>query len=705
MYISGTGINSFGCKFFSEQKLEDAGFTTYSPISKEEIEASEEKYNLTLEDQKILNIEENDTTARIFSVTEKTNLYDITKGNDLKSDSDIIISEGYALNMSVEIGDKITLNGNVFTVCGYFQRPDYLYMIENETDSYKNISTFFLGYVTDNAIEKLGAPTERYSIIYNEDNSIEFRREIQEKYIMQSYMSAEENPRVTLVTEQGDLFLMMAYIFLFVLPLIAVILVSIIISRKVKEEQKLIGTLSAFGYTKWQIMAHYAGFGAIPGLFGGCISFIITEIFAQSYGELCLMDYEPMHINFSLPISVGLLGIIVPTAMYILTSVIAVNRLLKADIVAMLTGKAGGKEKMKKTLRNTRVSFKTKLAVRNLIGNPARAFAVLTGIFLGSYIMLLSFSMIDSVENVSDTALSSMGTYKYQYVLNSLETEPTINGSKMTVNSLEASDGTRITFMGLEKDNPYISLKNDKGKEIKIDDKYYLSNTAATLYDIEAGDKMTFLNPMTMEEITIEISDIINYEIGMNVFTSLENMNKLMGLENDVYNAVMSDRELDIPDEKIMQIIDADSIAEQCDTIMNEMGVMIYSIVILGIVICIAAIYVVVNMMVTENRSNISMLKVLGYEDNKISRIVLSANHILLPIGIILSIPATLATTGGLFKWMLNYIGLLIEPHITPVSYIYTIVFTSACYFGSVWFVGRKTKKVSMVEALKDNRE
>ena len=45
---------------------------------------------------------------------------------------------------------------------------------------------------------------------------------------------------------------------------------------------------------------------------------------------------------------------------------------------------------------------------------------------------------------------------------------------------------------------------------------------------------------------------------------------------------------------------------------------MIDTMVGLGIVICIASVYVAVNMLVSENRRNISMLKVLGYSDRKI---------------------------------------------------------------------------------------
>lgn len=144
------------------------------------------------------------------------------------------------------------------------------------------------------------------------------------------------------------------------------------------------------------------------------------------------------------------------------------------------------------------------------------------------------------------------------------------------------------------------------------------------------------------------------------------------GLESGIYNALISDTKLDIPTEKVAFESRKSSIGEQVQTVLDQMGFMIYMMIGLGAIICIASVYVAVNMMVTENRSNISMLKVLGYRDRQIGRIVLSVNHIFLPLGIVLGIPAAL---------------------------------TAGSYFGSLALVKRKIARVDMIESLKDNRE
>jgi len=135
------------------------------------------------------------------------------------------------------------------------------------------------------------------------------------------------------------------------------------------------------------------------------------------------------------------------------------------------------------------------------------------------------------------------------------------------------------------------------------------------------------------------------------------------------------------------------------------MDFLLQMIIGLGIVICIAAVYVAVNMLVTESRSNISMLKVLGYRDKQINKIVLRTHHILLPIGILLAIPCTYVAAHAFFLMMVDYGVMLIDTYISFKSYILSILLTAVCYFGSLWLLRRKVKKVDMIESLKDNRE
>lgn len=703
--IAGTGINQFGDMFFERNHLEDGEFTTYMPISDEEISELEEKYNIQLETQHYVNLKEEDYTARVFSRTEKVNLYEITVGDDIFADGEIVISEGYADNKNIKIGDEIVLRDTAYEVVGYFQRPDYLYMLEEPDDSYKNISTFFLAYLSEQDFEQLGETPVQYFIQYGSDNQLEVRKAIQEEYGMMHYLSAEDNARISMVHEQADMFIQMSYIMLVVMPLIAVALICIILGRKVKSEQKMIGTLSALGYKKSMLMLHYAGFAAIPGLLGGVLSYVVSAIFAQPYGEMGLSDYEPMRAEFSLSPIVGLLGIVIPTVMYIAAALLAVYRLLKNDTVTLLSGAVGEKKRFKKLLAKSKMPVRRKYALRSLLGNPARSLVILLGVFLGSFIMLFALAMIDSINSVSDNMISQIGSYKYEYVLNHIETEEPEEGEAILISSFEDEKQNTIPLYGISDENPYLSLKDKNGAAITIGDGYYVTSATSAIFELRAGDTVTLYSPITLEKSKVKVDGIIDNDMQKGIFTSRSNAVSLIGLESGSYNAIMSDKELDIDDSEIAKTVRTSSFAEQCDTMLDQMGAMIYLIVILGAIICVAAIYVAVNMMMTENRNNISMLKVLGYNDKRINSMVLNANHILLPIGILLSVPVIYATFDVFMKWLASYIGMIIPTEISPKSYMITIVITSVCYFGSVLLIRRKTKKIDMVESLKDNRE
>lgn len=705
--IAGNAIIDFGDEFFERNKVEDAHFETYMQIPKEELAKLEEKYGVTLEVQHYINIETEGVTARVFSRTEKVDFYEVTEGKNVISDDEIVISEGYAVANDITIGSSMKIGEKEYKVVGFMQRPDYLYMLESEEDSYKNISTFYLCYMTEGEFEKLGETGCRYLVRYNGKSDIMgLRKAVHEKYYMRSYSSAEENPRITMVDEQAQMFIVMSYVLLCILPLIAVVLISIIISRKVKSEQRMIGTLSALGYKKGQLMWHYAGFAVIPGLVGGILTSVISAIAAQPFSEMGLQDYEPMRVEGHLNILDAVLGLAVPTLLYVITALLSVRRLLKKDTVLLLNGNADdGKKKLKRVFVGKKISFRTKLSARSLLGNPARSLVVLLGIFLGCFIMLLGQGLFDSINHMGDTAADTMGSFEHQYILNELLTENSYGGETMLVSNVEDSEGAALSVMGTSDSNPYLALKDADGNKVSVDNGYYITSLAQLTLGWQVGDTVDVFNPLSLEKKKIKISGVIQNNVQKSIITSKALAAELTGFDENSFNCVISDRKLSVPQSKIAQEVQRTDITDQTVAMTEQMDFMLQMIIGLGVIICIAAVYVAVNMLVTENRSNISMLKVLGYRDKQINKIVLRAHHILLPIGILISIPCTYVTAHAYFLMMVDYGVMLIDTYISFKSYLISILLTVGCYFGSLWWLHRKVKKVDMIESLKDNRE
>ena len=706
MNIGGDAIWEFGDTFFASQCLEDANFTTYLPISKEEQVKLEEEFGVNLEPQYYNNIETNGTTVRVFKKTHEINLYSITEGKDITANDEVIISEGYAVFNKVSIGDAIQIGEKEYTVTGFFQRPDYLYMLQNEGDAYKNVTTFFLAYVTDEEFEEIGSENCLYQVRYEGNDSSEFRKAVNERYFMSSYLSAQENMRIDMVKMQAELMVFLSYILLAIMPLVVVVLVSIVLNRKVKSEQKLIGTLTALGYKKSRLMLHYAGFAMIPGILGGGLGVLLSLLFAQSFGEICLLDYEPMRIKCHLNPLVAVLGIAVPTLMYVLVAMISVNKLLKKDTVRLLNGNAEqGEKNYRNLLRKRKLSFRIKYAVRSLIGNPGRTFVVFLGIFLGSFIALLGFGLLDTMENTKKNMVDEMGSYEYQYVLKERLDTGEYDGESIIMFVMEDLSGEQFQLIGTEDTNPYLELKDVEGASVELKKGYYITSVMAMLQDLEVGEKLTICNPLTLEETEITVSGIIDNDMQNALFTNRARVAEILGVDESISNVIMSDVALEIPEDKVMETIKKSDAKEQFQNMSNQMNTMVYFLIGMGAIICVAAIYVAVNMLVTENRSNISMLKVLGYDDKNINRIVLRVNHILVPIGFLLSIPAVFAVSNWFMAFLASFIGMLPKTYIAPTSLLYTAVLIGISYFGSLFLLRRKVSKVDMVESLKGNRE
>ena len=705
-HIAGNAILDFADEFFEKQKLEDAHFTTYIPITESDIEDMEEEYGIALEEQSYLNIDTDGTTARVFQKTRKVDLYNVTEGEDADEKGEVILSEGYAVNMDISIGDQIRIGEEDYTVTGFFQRPDYLYMLENEDDSYKNISTFFLAYMSEKDFAELGETNCQYLVRYNGNDDADFRRAVNEKYHMYSYTAAEENQRIVMVRSQAEMFLIMSWMLLCILPLVAVALICIIINRKVKTEQQMIGTLSAMGYTRAQLAWHYAGFAAIPGIIGGVLTSVITAAVVQPYGELGLTDYEPMRITCSLSWYAAVLGIMIPTVMYILAALLSVRRLLRQNTVLLLSGSADeGRRKLRRVLAGRKLSFRVKFAVRSLIGSPARSFVVFLGIFLGSFIMLTGFSIYDSVRHMADTVQEAAGEYEYQYVLGEPLYENPYGGELILAAPVEDEKGDALTVMGTDNEQSLLNLTDKEGQEISTKDGYYITSLTAYLCGWETGDWVTLYNPLSLEQIHIRISGIVENDTAQIIYTSRANAAEMTGVDKNAGNMIISEERLDIPENIVERESRKSDLKEQVDTIIDQTSYMIDTMVGLGIMICIASVYVAVNMLVSENRSNISMLKVLGYPDRKIGRIVLGSNHVFLPLGILMSLPAAYAFCGLFFRMFADMMGMLVSPYLELKSCIMAAVLTAGSYLASMHFVGWKTRKVDAAECLKTQRE
>lgn len=72
---------------------------------------------------------------------------------------------------------------------------------------------------------------------------------------------------------------------------------------------------------------------------------------------------------------------------------------------------------------------------------------------------------------------------------------------------------------------------------------------------------------------------------------------------------------------------------------MGPMHAIMVIFEIVGVVLGVFVLYLIINMIVAETATNISVMKVLGFSQKEISNRVLNVNHILVCIGYLIGIP------------------------------------------------------------------
>mgnify|MGYP000575691683 FL=1 len=136
----------------------------------------------------------------------------------------------------------------------------------------------------------------------------------------------------------------------------------------------------------------------------------------------------------------------------------------------------------------------------------------------------------------------------------------------------------------------------------------------------------------------------------------------------------------------------------------NQMSVYngsIYMVISFASVLALIILLVIANIIVEENKKTISLMKVMGYKTNEISKIVLNIYTPFIIIAYILSIPAM----EGLLKYIMNVIAKEMEMNI-PISLsipkaIIGLIGLLVGYYIAIFISRKSLNKVPLSVALK----
>lgn len=694
-------------KFVDDYKAEDAEFVTYNPISDDDMAKLENDYDVIMEysrykDIKIDTGDLEGSTIRVFDMPEKLNLCNVRDGR-MPESGEVLLTQNFADAHDIKVGDTVNVGEYSYKVSAFATKADYIYMLE-KLSGYVEKDKFAVMVACHDDYDKIDADeTAYYSIRYNRDNSKEVRAKLNDDYVIASYLAATTNTRISMPVNEGDAVTNMATMYAPIMFIIVLALIVMVLGRNIRNEQYLLGTFLALGFSKKQIVRHYMRFGMLPGIVGSVIGIVaaipVTKAISYFYIEY---DFEKLEYTVTYDVSSILIALILPTVIYCLAIAVQASRLLRKSPVDLLRN-TGKDSKAIGIMKNSRAKTQSKMRIRSVLGHPGRSIVTTIGVCVAAFCIMAGLIMDDSLDSLMHDGVTSSVKYNYLYRLNSLgEGEPD-EGEALFQNYYEVDGNTvQLSTQGIEEGSKYFPDKTDAGEKLDLD-KYYLTSAAAETYGVKTGDELTFCNIADLKEHKVKISGVVTDNTHCYLYTSRKNATELAGVDSDVYNCIISDTKLKLDKDLVASETSMAVSADTMENIMGPMNAIIVGIEVLGIILGVFVLYLVINMIVSEMGTNISVMKVLGFSKREITNRVLNVNHILVCIGFLIGIPAAYAFVKVGYADTIENYGMLLAPVVKVKAVIIGFVLTWITYEISLLLQKRKISRIDMVESLKEN--
>ncbi|MBR1592451.1 MAG: ABC transporter permease [Ruminococcus sp.] len=703
------GEKAYIDEFRDTSFVEDGEFTLPVSLTDDDISDMENDNDVIIEKNRFVNYEGEKYNIRCFTKTEKVNIYRVIEGNDAVNNDEVLLSINFARANSINISDKITLFDKEFTVTGFVERPDYLFMLENLADSYHNDADFGISVMSDEAFESLDVPySEYYSVIYPENVNVnDFRKNLYDDYGTLTYTPADINRRVTMPPNLCEQLGMYANMILPVIMLIVIILTAVVLKRHLLNDSKQIGVLLALGIKKSQIFRHYMVFALIPAIFGSVFGIVISLFVKDSVASVCFFKLESLPVEYNFNLSDLLVSLLLPALLYCGFALFQTVKITRKNVTALLRNRTDSERNNRKASSSVKTPVRRKFIFRTIFRHFSRTLAFAAGVIISGIVMVYALYVIDSCTHYRDHAVGIVGDFDYEYFLSNFtddELPDNASGSVGLIFEVEGASGT-LNVIGTE-DNKYLNFKDEYGNDADLDDgKYYLSKMASLQYGVGEGEKLSFYQSASMKEYEVTIDRIIDNDVQCVLYSSKENICDMFDIPDGLYNVVMSREKISYDEDEVSSTVTKTSLRDQIQSVIDGIIPTMTSTVVIGCIICIIVIYLMVNMLVQENSGMISMLKILGMKNREINKMVLNVYFYILIISSVLGLYLGYLFSDFYFKANVESFQCYISAWISPVSIVIYFGCILVSYFISMLLLRRKVDKVDTGESLKYNQD
>lgn len=653
-----------------------------------------------------LNVSENYTVSTMM----------IMEGAEYDKDSDgIWLSDKFADANNIKLGDELTFTytGIEITgeIVGLAKSGENLICVADENQLMPDYESFGFAYITPKTLEKsIGFAFYPQINIISDMKKADLEEKIKDATGTTFLVAAKDEhysyAGVLSETEEGKT---MGSILPVLFLAIAILTMVTTMHRISANEKVQIGTLKALGFRDRKILMHYTSYGLMIGLLGLALGVVLGYLVAAliispdgmmgTYIDMPVWDL--IMPGFCIPVMVLMMVFLT------LISFLSVRKMLRgtaADALRPYTPKAMKKSVIEKLPFWNKLPFGTKWNVRDIFRHKSRSAMTLIGVIGCTVLLVGGLGMKDTMESFLGMLDNDISNYTTKIILSeTAANEDAISLAEDVKGDWQASggisyEGKTITLDIYSADNGKVGFLTEENELMKLtDDGVYLCLRLKDTANI--GDTIEF-SPYGSEK-TYEVK-VAGYTRSLvsECFIMTDIYADSMGIEYHIGSVYTDMESQDIENSAIISgKQNKDMIMDSYDTFMELMNLMVGILVIAAIVLGIVVLYNLGVMSYVERHRELATLKVLGFRDKHIGRLLISQNIWLTVIGVLLGIPAGVSVLHVLITALVSEYELSLTLGIR--TYVVSVVLT----FGVSLFVGlmvsRRNKRIDMVEALK----
>ena len=724
-------------KYGISNKLKEKGF-----------DSIKDKYDFdySLESSKAL--KEDDTYIKLlpYDETKKVNKAYLVEGRFPTNDKEITILPKYGEVHNIKIGDNYKIGDTTYKVVGYTYAPDYIYPLVSYSALVFDEKTNNVIYINKEDYNNVvGVEEKTYSIYYHGNVKRKFEIDsmpmgdekfpnnsvfkiFNEDKVTMNILSATRLGRISSLQLEFASDRLFAEYFLYLLLGIAVFVIAIVTKKRIEDEKLQIGVLKSLGYSPISIAVSYLVYPIIGSIIGGLLGFLIGSVTSTPLTGIYISYFIVPIDGSSVNIKYLIECLLIPTVLLSLLSYLIALFMLRKKPLYLLREGSNLKINIFSRLANKLTSvlpfkyrFKYSLAFRSI---PKLIIVAITSFFTGMLIVLTLIGM-NLFNDLIDKSFEGV-KYDYMVYTNSIETieldktSDYVVSANLPLKKVKKKNGktkkmedVTLAIMGIDSDSKYTNIVDSEGNDLKEkleDNNIIINRNMQNLYDLDIGDTLVLsFDEEGKNLFEYKVIGVSEEFINTTGYALRNSLCKDVGYDSNCYMVMLSkDKKYtnlskleDGLKDKIATVINFNDMKDNIKSSMDKYSASVYIVIVFAAVMAFVIISVIANIVVEENKKIISLMKVMGYENKKISSIVLNIYTPIIIISYLLSIPAMVELLKIIVSALSSDIKMTIPITLSNELALLGLAALLVAYYIAVGLSRRVLNKIPLAVALK----